>query len=218
MPFSRHDNTICTVILADDHGLILQAVEGYLQRNGSYEVISMHEDGNEALQAILEKKPDLAILDNSMPRLTGIEIARELHRSGKNDTLIVLLTMYAHPHLLTEAKRWGISACVSKEDATAELGKALAAAKAGDFYVSPKLAEEIKQAPLNEAESVSLTPREKQILATIVDGMTNKEIADLLGLSTRTVDHHRERLMRKIGARNTADVVRYAAQMGMRLK
>lgn len=178
----------------------------------------MHEDGNEALHAILENKPGLAILDNSMPGLTGIEIARELHRSGHDSTRIVLLTMYAHPHLLTEAKRWGISACVSKEDATAELGKALAATKTGNFYASPKLAEEIEQTPINEAESISLTPREKQILAAIVDGMTNKEIADFLGLSIRTVDHHRERLMRKTGARNTADIVRYAAQMGMRLK
>lgn len=206
-----------SVVLADDHTLILHAVHSWLEEAGGFEICASVADGTSALEAILAHKPDLAILDNSMPGHTGIDVAKELQRKKHTGTDIVLLTMFGHFHLAREAHRFGVGACVSKEDSTTELAHALEAVRTGTFFLSPKMAEEVAATKKESVESDLLTPREKQIVVAIAEGMTNKEIADFLGISVRTVDHHRERLMRKIDAHNAADVVRYATRMGIRL-
>ena len=201
-----------TVIIADDHELFLEGLLALLDRSGLYDVRATARDGEEALEAILEESPVYAVLDASMPRMGGIEVVEKARERGLKSTRFVLVTMFNHGQLIADAKAVGVSACVSKDDAARELFTALEEAKAGEFFVSTTLEAEAHSFLADGAPL--LTPREREVLLAVAGGATNKEIADQLGLSTRTVDHHRERLMRKVGAKNVADLVRYAARMG----
>ncbi len=200
------------VTIADDHELMLEGICALLDRSGRCDVVATAGDGDTAIQQIETQQPDLAIVDASMPGKSGIEViaAASLLSEG---TDFILFSMFDHVHLIAEAASAGAAACVSKNDAATDLLKAIEAVEQGDFFVSRSLSEDWNR--LQETEPfVPLSPRESEVMQSVVEGASNKEIASLLNLSVRTVDHHRERLMKKIGARNAADIVRYAAKRG----
>ncbi|MCP5541214.1 MAG: response regulator transcription factor [Akkermansiaceae bacterium] len=206
-----------SVVIADDHELYLDGLATLLVRLG-YEIAASVGDGLEALKAIRELRPGYAILDGSMPNLNGVAVIESLRAENFVPLpRFLILTMFTHGHLAADARAAGAGGIVSKEDTARELEMALESLTDpdGGFFLSRAFREDA-EAYLS-GELSTLTPRERQILNAIVRGATTKEIADLLGLSARTVDHHRERLMRKIGAKNTADVVRFAARTGMRM-
>lgn len=198
------------MILADDHAMFLQGLTSLLAGIDGYQVVATATDGDKAMAAIAEHRPDIAILDSSMPGLSGVEV---MEQTGAGAVKFVLLTMFTHPQLLADAREAGAGACVSKKDAARELAAALAAVERGEFFVSTAMMEMLGE--IEAGRVTGLTKREREIMTAVVEGRTNKEIANDLGIAVKTVDTHRERLMRKIGAHNGADIVRYAMRMGV---
>ena len=189
--------------------MFLQGLTSLLAGIDGFQVVATAGDGAQALRAISEHRPDVAILDASMPGLGGVEVIEQ----AEGKTKFVLLTMFTHPQLLADAREAGAGACVSKKDAARELAAALDALGSGEFFASTAMAEML--AEIDSGRVTGLTKREREIMNSVVDGRTNKEMANELGIAVKTVDTHRERLMRKIGAHNSADIVRYAMQMGV---
>ena len=200
------------MIIADDHELMLEGIRTLLERNGEFEVIATASDGDSALREIASLQPEIAIIDAILPGKSGIEVISEASLTSAN-TAFVMISMFDHIHLISDAKAAGAAACVSKNDAAIDLVVAIESIGSGTFFVSRSMATEWES--LGQSDSfVPLSSREREVMGAIVSGSSNKEIAAQLQLSVRTVDHHRERMMRKIGARNAADVVRYAARKG----
>lgn len=204
-----------TVYLADDHGMFLQGITSLFAGMDDFRVIGSSVAGWDALEKIRELKPDIAVLDGAMPDIGGVDVIERALSDHGCPTRFLLLTMFTHPQLLADAQAAGARGCISKKDASRELRKALETITENetDFFVSAALRP--LQKSIDSGEIVGLTPRERDLMKGIAAGLTNKEVADRLGIAVRTVDTHRTRLMKKIGARNTADIVRYAMRMGV---
>ncbi len=198
------------ILVADDHAVLRQGLVLMIQTRTPHTVIGEAANGEEALALLRQEQPDLAVVDQTMPRTKGLEVIAKARAEGLG-TRFVLLTMHKHPSLAEEARRVGAAACVLKDDAFEELVGALAAALRGYFYTSRSL----ESGSNPEATSTRLSPREKEIVRSVIDGRTNKEIATQLAISVKTVETHRERLMKKMGANSSADIVRIGIDMGI---
>jgi DNA-binding NarL/FixJ family response regulator len=209
----------CRIVLADDHTLIRRALRKMLEEDEALEVIGEAADGLELLDLLREVAPDLIVLDISMPNLRGIEAIAEA-RKIRPGVKILMLTMHKSEQYLCSAMQAGANGYLLKEDSDTELLPAIARVMAGEFYISPFLAEEFSEEVIfscceqGQAMSDPLTPRERQVLKLVAEGVTNREIADLLSISKRTVEHHRANLMKKLDAKNTADLVKFAIREG----
>ena len=210
---------IC-VLLADDHTLVREGLKILLEREG-IRVIAEAADGHAALEAAERARPEVAVLDIAMPRLNGLEVARRLARLGIKT---VLLSMYDRPEYVRAALEAGVRGYVLKENAVEELVEAIRRVAAGGYHFAPPVLEQIVAAararagaPSQEAREglEGLTPREREVLQLIVEGYTTEEIARMIHRSVETVRSHRARLMRKLGARNVADLVRFAVAQGL---
>ncbi|MDA8166027.1 MAG: response regulator transcription factor [Desulfobacteraceae bacterium] len=209
----------CRIILADDHTLIRRGLRKMLEEDESLQVIGEAGDGLELLDLLRRTEPDLILLDISMPNLRGIEAIGEVRRV-RPGIKILILTMHKSEQYLCSAMQAGASGYLLKEDSDTELLPAIVRVMAGGLYISPVLAADFPEDVLlscreqGQAQADPLTPRERQILKLIAEGITNREIADLLAISKRTVEHHRANLMKKLDAKNTADVVKFAIREG----
>lgn len=203
------------VLLADDHVIVRQALGALLEREG-FEVVAAVGDGQEALRVARERRPDVAILDFSMPLLNGLDAAREiLHVCPRTRT--ILLTMHTDDHRVLEALRAGVRGYVVKSQAAADLVRAIHEVLRGATYLSPGISETVVQAYLNKSDVPvdPLSPREREVLQLIAEGKSTKEIAGLLSISFKTAESHRTRLMRKTNIHETASLVRYAVRRGL---
>jgi DNA-binding NarL/FixJ family response regulator len=203
------------VLLADDHVIVRQALGALLEREG-FEVVGAVGDGQEALRVARELRPDVAILDFSMPLLNGLDAAREiLHACPR--TRAILLTMHTDDHRVLEALRAGVRGYVVKSQAAADLIRAIHEVLRGATYLSPGISETVVQAYLNKSDVPvdPLSPREREVLQLIAEGKSTKEIAGLLSISFKTAESHRTRLMRKTNIHETASLVRYAVRRGL---
>ncbi len=203
------------VLLADDHVIVRQALGALLEREG-FEVVAAVGDGQEALRVARECRPDVAILDFSMPLLNGLDAAREiLHACPR--TRAILLTMHTDDHRVLEALRAGVRGYVVKSQAAADLIRAIHEVLRGATYLSPGISETVVQAYLNKSDVPvdPLSPREREVLQLIAEGKSTKEIAGLLSISFKTAESHRTRLMRKTNIHETASLVRYAVRRGL---
>ena len=203
------------ILIADDHAVVRQGFRALLEREG-FEVVGEAVNGQDALRLAAELKPDIALLDVSMPLLNGLEAGREIQRAHK-DTQVVLLTMRAEDHLMAAALRGGIRAYVLKSQAAEDLVLAIRAVARHQIYLSPGLSRFVVDAYLNgESAPVDpLAPRERQVLQLVAEGKTSKEIAVVLGLSTKTADSYRARVMEKLDIHEIAGLVRYAIRQGI---
>ena len=209
------------IIVADDHMMFRQGLKKILEERADFEIIGEASCGLELLKLLRELVPDLVILDISMPSLRGIEAVREI-KSVHPNVKILILTMHKDKEYLRQAISAGAEGYLLKEDADSELFSAVGKIRQGGIYVSPKLSEELTidwakirrgdEKPSSEAESLTL--REREVLKLIAEGKSSKEIADLLFISSRTVERHRANLMDKLGLKKTADLVKYAIQKG----
>lgn len=203
------------MLLADDHVIARQALGALLEREG-FEVVGTVGDGQEALRVARERRPDVAILDFSMPLLNGLDAAREiLHACPR--TRAILLTMHTDDHRVLEALRAGVRGYVVKSQAAADLIRAIHEVLRGSTYLSPGISETVVQAYLNKSDVPvdPLSPREREVLRLIAEGKSTKEIAGLLSISFKTAESHRTRLMRKTNIHETASLVRYAVRRGL---
>jgi len=207
------------IILADEHILFLQGVKRIISDMPGIQVVGEAYDGLQALSMIKEKLPDCAILDISMPHLSGIEVAREI-RQLLPEIKILILTMHKNKEYLYHALGAGAQGYLLKEDSDEELLAALETIRKGAIYVTKALSALVSiglSSLLGETSTTpaALTLREREIVKHIAEGKTNGEIAASLNISIRTVETHRANIMSKLALRNTAELVRYAVQNGL---
>ena len=207
------------VLLADDHVLIRRGIQKIIESETSLEVVGQVGDGLELLNIIKEVTPDIILLDISMPNLRGIEAIGEAKKICPK-VKIVMLTMHNSKQYLCHALAAGADGYVLKEDSDSELLIAIEYALTDKIFISPVLSEEVTAAEIDSCRkkksfpSDSLTPRERQVLKMVAEGKTSKDIAELLSISTRTVEHHRANLLKKLNINNTADLIKYAINKG----
>jgi two-component system, NarL family, response regulator NreC len=203
------------ILLADDHVMVRQGLHALLEQAGMA-VVGEASDGQEALEIARTQQPDVAVLDIGMPRLNGLEAARRLH-DALPQTKIILLTMHTEAPYVLEAMQAGAVGYVLKTQATRDLVQAIRDVLEGEVYLSSRVSRTVVTAYLNRSDVPSdpLTSREREILQLIAEGETTKEIAWRLGLSTKTVESHRIKLMRKLDIHEMATLVRYAIRRGL---
>jgi two-component system response regulator NreC len=203
------------VLLADDHSLIRQALRSLLEKQG-FQVVSEASDGQEALRSVEKTQPNVAILDISMPILNGMDAARELLKSSPK-TRVILLTQHDEDQYVTEALRAGVRGYVLKSQAAEDLVHAIQEVCRGSVYLSPNIAGAVVDAYLSKTyvSPDPLSGRERQVLQLVGEGKSTKDIAVHLGISVKTAESHRARLMKKLDIHETASLVRYAIRHGL---
>jgi DNA-binding NarL/FixJ family response regulator len=203
------------VLLAEDEQIVRQGVRALLERAG-FEVVSEASDGREAAQHAARLRPDVAVLDIAMPNLGGLGAAREIHQVSPGTATVVLTSHRGEQHVL-EALQAGIKGYVLKTQAGADLVQAIREVARGNTYLSPGVSRVVVEAFLGKRAlpEDSLTPREKEVLQLIAEGKTTKEVAQILGVSVKTAEFHRSRLMEKLEVHETASLVRYAIRKGL---
>ncbi|MBI4638188.1 MAG: response regulator transcription factor [Candidatus Rokubacteria bacterium] len=203
------------ILLADDHLIVRQGLRLLLEQEG-FDVVGEASNGEEAIGVARDRCPDVAVLDYAMPLLNGVGAAREILRSCPR-TKVILLSMHTEDHYVLEALRVGVKGYIVKTQAASDLTRAISEVSRGMLYLSPRVSRTVVEAYLAKSEGPAdpLTPRERQVLQLVAEGKTTKEIAKILGMSVKTGEAHRTRIMRKLETHNTAGIVRYAIRQGL---
>ena len=203
------------IVLADDHHIVRQGLRVLLEREG-LEVVAEATNGQEAVQLAQTHKPDVAVLDLMMPIVNGLEAGREILQSG-GATAVILLTMHTEEHQIVAALRAGIRGYLLKTQAAEDLVHAIHEVVGGQVYLSPGVSRIVVDGYLTGERPAAdpLAPRERQVLQLVAEGKTSKEIAVVLGLTVKTAESYRARLMEKLDVHETAGLVRYAIRHGI---
>jgi two-component system, NarL family, response regulator NreC len=203
------------ILLADDHALVRQGLRLLLEREG-FNVVGEAPDGHAAVDMASKTCPDVAVFDIGMPVLNGLDAARAIQRVSQK-TKAILLTRHDEEQYVTEALRAGVKGYVLKSQAATDLVNAIRQVSRGDIYLSPSISRTVAEAFLTRGISPadSLTLRERQVLQLIGEGRSSKEIGVQLGISTKTAESHRTRLMQKLDIHDVASLVRYAIRRGL---
>jgi DNA-binding NarL/FixJ family response regulator len=205
------------VLLADDHALVRQGLALILERQPDLDVVAQASDGAEAVSVALDTDLDLAILDVSMPKLTGLQAARHLaeHRPGVR---VLILSMHENEEFFFEALRVGASGYVLKSAAEQDLVAACRAALRGEPFLYPRAVDALIRAFLDsdgKGDADPLTPRETEVVKLIAEGHTSREIGEVLTISEKTVERHRANILEKLGLRDRVALTRYAVRRGL---
>ena len=206
-----------SILLADDHSLILAGLRKLVEAD--YDVVGTVEDGRALVEAAQALRPDLILLDISMPRLNGLDAARQL-RTLVPDSKIIFLTMHASSTYATEAFQAGASGYLLKHSAAEELGQAIKCVLQGRHYLTPLLTKEVMDSVLSPSTgergtATALTPRQREVLQLVAEGHGTKAIATMLSLSVKTVEFHKARIMQQLDLHNVADLTKYAITQGL---
>jgi len=205
------------ILLADDHTLVREGLRMVLEAQPDLEVIAEAGDGIEAVQLALREEPDLAILDVAMPKMTGLQAARELQARRPN-VKVLMLSMHDSEQYFFEALKVGASGYVLKSGANRDLVDACRAAMRGQPFLYPAAVTALIRDYLDRGDAAPtdvLTPREQDVVKLIAEGHTSDEIAALLHISKKTVDRHRANVLEKLGMRNRVELTRYAIRRGL---
>lgn len=209
------------LLLADDHVVVRSGLRMLLQAREDIEIVGEAENGREAVEKVRRLHPDVVLMDVQMPDMNGIDATRRIKEVAP-ETAVLALTMHEDDHYFFEMLHAGASGYVPKRAAPDELVKALHTVHQGNVFLYPSLATRLVKDYLQRAEAGDqplvqddLTPRELEVLTHIAEGLTNAEIGDRLVISVKTVDRHRENLMRKLNLHNRIDLVKYALKMGL---
>jgi DNA-binding NarL/FixJ family response regulator len=203
------------ILLADEQVMVREGVRALLEREG-FEVVAEASDGRDAVRLATTLQPDIAILDLGLPALNGLDATREILRASPG-TRSIVLTVLAERQNVLDALRAGAKGYVVRTQAAADLLLAIHEVSRGAIYLSPSISGIVVEAylTLSDTPSDPLTPRERQVLQLVAEGRKTREIADLLGVSVKTAESHRVRIMGKLGIRQTAGLVRYAIRQGL---
>ena len=209
------------VLIADDHAVVRQGIRIVLEEAGGFEVVGEASDGDEAFALVEQLRPDVALLDVTMPGRTGLEVARDL-RAGGSEAAVLILSMHDDPEYVLQAVRAGADGYVLKDVAPAELRQAIRTVHDGREYFSERVTHQLSVGLRTELEREqrqsrleSLTARELEVLLFVAEGLTNREIAERLEISPRTVETHRERVMTKLRIRTVAGLTRFVVEQGL---
>lgn len=208
------------VLVADDHAVVRQGIRTCLEQGSRFEVVGEAATGEEAIQLACKLSPDVVLLDINMPHTDGIVVAEQLRQLAPH-TKVLVLSVEENPRAIQQVVRCGAKGYLLKDAEPAELLRAIEAVASGETYFGHSVAQALQKiqnadnGSQKSTQQVRLTPREIQILKLVVSGLTNKQVAAHLKLSVRTVEAHRENMMRKLNAHNVADLTRYALAHGI---
>jgi two-component system, NarL family, response regulator NreC len=204
-----------TILLADDHNIVRQGIRAILEKE-NLEVVAEATDGRDAVAKAEKVHPDVAVLDIAMPLLNGVDAAREIMRISPG-TRTILLTVHEENQYVVEALRAGVTGYIVKTKAAEDLVKAIREVSRGAVYLSPGISREAVMAYLDgkDIPNDRLSPREREVLQLVAEGKTTKEVATVLGISVKTAESHRTRIMEKLDIHETATLVRYAIRQGV---
>jgi DNA-binding NarL/FixJ family response regulator len=210
------------VLLADDHTIVREGVRLCLEAMGDIEVVAEAEDGQVAVELASQLRPDVAVIDLTMPRLNGVEAIRQIKREVSDVEVVVLSVHDSEPYVV-QALRAGAAGYVLKRNAATELAAAIRAAHEGQAYLHPSIARRViddylSRVPVTDAMAEPhdrLSPREREVLQLAAEGHSTRAIAGLLSLSTKTVEHHRASIMTKLGLHGQTELVKYAIRAGL---
>lgn len=203
------------VLLADDHVLVRESLKSLLEAAG-FQVVAEASNGQEALRIIESLKPDVAVLDIAMPVLNGLDASRGI-RNASPATRAILLTQHDESQYVAEALNAGVKGYVLKSQAASDLVQAIRQVSHGEVYLSPRISAAVMEAyrPTARKPGDQLTPRERQVLQLIAEGKSTRDLASVLGISVKTAESHRTRLMQKLDIHDTATLVLYAVRRGI---
>jgi DNA-binding NarL/FixJ family response regulator len=210
---------VTRILVADDHAIVRSGLKKVLDAKADLEVVAEAEDGAAAVEKALSDDVHLAILDVSMPRMTGIQAAAELHKR-KPELRTLILSMHDSEQFLLEALKAGASGYVLKSGADTDIVDAVRTAMRGESYLYPSavttlVRDYVERGGRGEEQFDVLTPRELEVLKLIAEANTSKEIADALFISIKTVDRHRQNILDKLGMRDRVELTRYAIRRGL---
>ena len=208
------------VLLADDHTIVRKGLRALIDADNDIEVVDEAEDGKEAFEKAEKLQPDVVVMDIAMPGLNGIEATRQIkkHLPG---TRVLILSMHTSEEYIFQALRAGASGYLIKKAAPRDLVLAIQAAQRGETFLSPAISRTVVEEYIRKAEKTEedplekLTDREREVLQLIAEGLSNRETAERLHISIKTVETHRTHLMEKLNVQRVADLTRYAIRKGL---
>jgi len=212
-----------SIIIIDDHPLFREGLKTIISRDDRFNVIGEAGSGHEGLEMTKRLKPDLIIVDISLPDQSGIQLTRDL-RQLLSDTKVLIVSMHSKIDYIAEAFQAGATGYVVKESASERLLQGLKSVAKGDYYldssVSHAVVENLMKSPLKaakitDADYATLTPREQEVMRFLAEGLSSKAVAEKLFISPKTVENHRANIMNKLGLHSTIELVRYAAKLGL---
>ena len=213
-------SAIVRVLLAEDHTIVRKGLRTLLEDEAGIEVIAEAEDGREAVRLVEELRPDVVLMDFSMPGLNGLEATRQI-KQWVPEVKVLVLTRHAHEDYVSAVLRAGASGYVVKSAAPAELVSAIRAVSRGDSFLSPTVSRTVIEGYVRQAEAMAqdsherLTGREREVLQLIAEGHSSRGIAERLYISEKTVRKHRANLMDKLDLHGTAELTQYAIRKGL---
>ncbi|QLA15908.1 response regulator [Desulfolutivibrio sulfoxidireducens] len=216
------------ILVIDDHPLFREGIKTIIRRNTAFEVVGEAGSAQEGLREAMRLRPDLAVVDISLPDKSGIQLVREMI-AALSGIRIIMVSMHSKVDYVAEAFQAGATGYVTKESASENLLTGLLAVARGESFLDPSLSREVAMRLLDvsghkrqaggesggQAAYDTLTPREREVMRLVCEGMFTKEIADVLSISIKTVEHHRASIMKKLGLQNTVELVRYAVKIGL---
>lgn len=210
-----------TVFLADDHAVVRDGIKLLLETQADFQVVGEATDGREAVRQVARLHPRVSILDIAMPELNGIEAARQI-RKACPETRVIILSMHSSREHIFQALQAGARGYLLKEAAGIEVIQAVRAVHAGGRYLSQKISDLVIDEYLRQGEAAAgdsplerLSPREREVLQLVAEGKSTAEIAQILPLSSKTVDTYRSRLMEKLGLKDLSALIKFALQHGL---
>lgn len=212
-----------TILIVDDHRLFREGLKAIIEDHQKYEVIGEAGNGSEALRMAKKIKPDLALVDISLPDESGIELARDMLKVSSK-TRIMIVSMHSKIDYIAGAFRAGATGYIIKESASAKLLEGINVVLKGDYFMDTAVSQKVVKKLMNMGKSEkmvsnnsynSLTPREQEVMGMVAEGLSTNEISERLFISPKTVDNHRSSIMRKLNLHSTIEIARYAAKLGL---
>jgi DNA-binding NarL/FixJ family response regulator len=208
-----------SIVIADDHKIVREGLIRLLEAREDFTVVGEAANGHEAVALVMEKRPDIVLMDINMPKLSGIDATRQLGKAGCQSKILVL-SMHESRVYVEEVLRAGASGYVVKNSASTDVHNAIDAVQSGASYLSPAITQQVVDAIARPGDArpagVSmLTDREREVLTLIAEGLSSREIASDLGVSLKTIDSHRSNLMEKLDIHKVSGLVRFAIRVGL---
>jgi DNA-binding NarL/FixJ family response regulator len=211
------------ILIIDDHPLFREGLKTIVERDKRYKVVGEAGTGRQGLKMAKQLKPDLAVVDISLPDINGVQITNEM-REMLPDTKIMIVSMHSKIDYIAEAFQAGATGYVAKDSASDRLVQGIEIVLKGEYYLDSSVSHQVveklmkfpvKDAKITDADYGSLTPREQEVMRLLAEGSSPKEIADKLCISPKTVENHRANIMKKLDIHSTMELVRYAARLGL---